>query len=184
VNSSTTPALREKLVVFSSAAVQRTIERLAHQILEPNGASTNLMLIGIRRGGENLSRRIAAEIKQRTGVEVPVGFLNINLYRDDDARRDLPDSDIGVSLNGLELVLVDDVLFTGRTVRAALDALIDRGRPSAIRLCVMVDRGIRDLPIQADYVGRFVPTSRAERIVVDLRPEPSESDRVIICERT
>jgi pyrimidine operon attenuation protein/uracil phosphoribosyltransferase len=81
-------------------------------------------------------------------------------------------------------VLVDDVLFTGRTVRAALDALTDRGRPSAVRLCVMVDRGIRDLPIQADYVGRFVPTSRAERIVVDLRPEPSDNDRVIICERT
>ncbi|HKW44711.1 MAG TPA: bifunctional pyr operon transcriptional regulator/uracil phosphoribosyltransferase PyrR [Candidatus Eremiobacteraceae bacterium] len=182
----TTPpsALREKLVVFPSAAVQRTIERLAHQILEPNGASDNLMLIGIRRGGENLSRRIAAEIKKRTGVAVPVGFLNINLYRDDEARRDLPDSDIASDVTGLELVLVDDVLFTGRTVRAALDALIDRGRPSAIRLCVMVDRGIRDLPIQADYVGRFVPTSRAERIVVDLRPEPSESDRVVICERT
>jgi pyrimidine operon attenuation protein/uracil phosphoribosyltransferase len=115
---------------------------------------------------------------------VPVGFLNINLYRDDDARRELPDSEIGSDVTGLELVLVDDVLFTGRTVRAALDALIDRGRPSAIRLCVMVDRGIRDLPIQADYVGRFVPTSRAERIVVDLRPEPSDTDRVIICERT
>jgi pyrimidine operon attenuation protein/uracil phosphoribosyltransferase len=184
VNTTTTSALREKLVVFSSAAVQRTIERLAHQILEPNGASKNLMLIGIRRGGENLSRRIAAEIKKHTGVDVPVGFLNINLYRDDDARRDLPDSDIGASVTGLELVLVDDVLFTGRTVRAALDALIDRGRPSAIRLCVMVDRGIRDLPIQADYVGRFVPTSRAERIVVDLRPEASDTDRVIICERT
>jgi pyrimidine operon attenuation protein/uracil phosphoribosyltransferase len=174
VKTTTTSALREKLVVFSSAAVQRTIERLAHQILEPNGASDRLMLIGIRRGGENL---------RRTGVTVPVGFLNINLYRDDEARRDLPDSDIVESVTGMELVLIDDVLFTGRTVRAALDALIDRGRPSAIRLCVLVVRGIRDLPIQADYVGRFVPTSRAERIVVDLRPEPSESDRVIICER-
>ena len=183
MKTTATSALREKLVVFSSAAVQRTIERLAHQILEPNGASDRLMLIGIRRGGENLSRRIAAEIKKRTGVTVPVGFLNINLYRDDEARRDLPDSDIVEDITGMEIVLIDDVLFTGRTVRAALDALIDRGRPSAIRLCVMVDRGIRDLPIQADYVGRFVPTSRAERIVVDLRSEPSENDRVVICER-
>jgi pyrimidine operon attenuation protein / uracil phosphoribosyltransferase len=184
LNTTNAPTLREKLVVFSSAAVQRTIERLAQQILEPNGAGEHLMLIGIRKGGENLSRRIFAEIHKRTGVAVPVGFLNINLYRDDDTRRELPESDIAADVTARELVLIDDVLFTGRTVRAALDALTDRGRPASIRLCVMVDRGIRDFPIQADYVGRFVPTSRAERIVVNLRPEPSESDRVVICERT
>ena len=179
----TEAALREKLVVLAAPAVQRTVERLTHQILEPNGASDKLVLIGIRRGGENLTRRIVAEIKKRTGITVAAGFLNINLYRDDAARPDLPDSDIHADVNGREVVLVDDVLFTGRTVRAALDALIDRGRPDAIRLCVMADRGIRDLPIQADYIGRFVPTSRAERIVVRLRPEPDVSDRIVICER-
>ncbi len=175
--------MREKLVVLAAPALQRTIERLTHQIMEPNGASDRLMLVGIRRGGENLTRRIVAEIGRRTGVTVPSGFLNINLYRDDAAQRELPDSDITQDVGGREVVLVDDVLFTGRTVRAALDALIDRGRPDAIRLCVMADRGIRDLPIQADYIGRFVPTSRAERIVVHLRPEPDESDRIVICER-
>ena len=184
MDTRTEAAMREKLVVLAAPAVQRTIERLTHQILEPDGASDRLVLVGIRRGGENLTRRITAEIAKRTGVTVPSGFLNINLYRDDAARRDLPDSDLTADVSGRDVVLVDDVLYTGRTVRSALDALIDRGRPNAVRLCVMADRGIRDLPIQADYVGRFVPTSRAERIVVHLRPEPDETDRIVICERT
>jgi pyrimidine operon attenuation protein / uracil phosphoribosyltransferase len=176
------PTLREKLVVFSSAELQRTVERLTHQIIEPTGATRDLVLIGIRKGGENLARRIQAEIKRRTGVAVDTGFLNITLYRDDDAPREMPESDIAVDVTGKDVVIVDDVLFTGRTVRSALDAITDLGRPRAVRLCVLVDRGLRELPIQADYVGKFVPTSSDERVVVELRPEPDDADRVVICE--
>lgn len=176
------PTLREKLVVFSSAELQRTVERLTHQIIEPTGATRDLVLIGIRKGGENLARRIQAEIKRRTGVAVDTGFLNITLYRDDDAPREMPESDITVDVTGKDVVIVDDVLFTGRTVRSALDAITDLGRPRAVRLCVLVDRGLRELPIQPDYVGKFVPTSSDERVVVELRPEPDGADRVVICE--
>jgi pyrimidine operon attenuation protein / uracil phosphoribosyltransferase len=172
--------LQEKRVVLSAAQVQRTIERLADQIIEPNGASPNLLLIGIRKGGENLTRRIHAEIKRRSGVDVPIGFLNINLYRDDAAQREMPESDIADDVAGKEVVVVDDVLFTGRTIRSGLDAITDMGRPQAARLCVLIDRGLRELPIQADYCGRFVPTSRSEHVEVELRAEPSDEDRVVI----
>jgi pyrimidine operon attenuation protein/uracil phosphoribosyltransferase len=172
--------LQEKRVVLSSAQLQRTIERLAQQIIEPNGASQNLLLIGIRKGGENLVRRIHAEIKRRAGVDVPMGFLNINLYRDDAAQRDMPESDIADDVAGKEVVVVDDVLFTGRTIRSALDAITDMGRPTVARLCVLIDRGLRELPIQADYCGRFVPTSRAEHVGVELHGSPSDADRVVI----
>jgi pyrimidine operon attenuation protein/uracil phosphoribosyltransferase len=170
--------------VLSAAELQRTIERLAQAIVEPSGASQDLVLIGIRAGGENLTRRIHAHIKERTGVLVPIGFLNITIYRDDDAARDMPDSDISVDLSGKEVVLVDDVLFTGRTVRSALDAITDLGRPRAVRLCVLIDRGLRELPIAADYTGRVVPTSRGEHVEVKLAREPSDTDRVTIYERT
>jgi pyrimidine operon attenuation protein / uracil phosphoribosyltransferase len=176
------PSEREKLVVFSSAELRRTIERLACQIVEPTGAGDHLVLIGIRKGGENLARRIAAEIKRATGKAPAVGFLNINLYRDDDASRDMPESEIGDDVTGKDVVIVDDVLYTGRTVRSALDALTDLGRPQAVRLCALIDRGQRELPIQADYVGKFIPTTKSERVVVELRPEPDISDRVVICE--
>ena len=176
------PTVREKLVVFSSAELQRTIERLTHQIIEPTGASRDLVLIGIRKGGENLARRIQAEIKHRTGTSVATGYLNVTLYRDDDAPRVMPESDIETDVTGKDVVIVDDVLFTGRTVRAALDALTDLGRPRGVRLCVLIDRGLRELPIQADFVGKFIPTSRDERVVVELRPEPDDGDRVVICE--
>ena len=172
--------LQEKRVVISAAQLQRTIERLAQQIIEPHGASPNLLLIGIRKGGENLVRRIHAEIKRRTDVDVPIGFLNINLYRDDAAPREMPESDIADDVAGKEIVIVDDVLFTGRTIRSALDAITDMGRPQAARLCVLVDRGLRELPIQADYCGRFVPTSRSEHVGVELHGEPSDADRVVI----
>jgi len=172
--------LQEKRVVLSAAQLQRTIERLAQQIIEPNGASDNLLLIGIRKGGENLVRRIHAEIKRRTGVDVAIGFLNINLYRDDAAQREMPESDIADDVAGKEVVIVDDVLFTGRTIRSALDAITDMGRPQAARLCVLVDRGLRELPIQADYCGRFVPTSRVEHIAVELHGTANDADRVVL----
>jgi pyrimidine operon attenuation protein / uracil phosphoribosyltransferase len=176
--------LEQKRVVLSAAEVQRTVERLAQQIIEPNGASQDLVLIGIRAGGENLTRRIHAQIKERSGVSVPVGFLNITIYRDDDAAREMPDSDISVDVSGKEVVIVDDVLFTGRTIRSALDAITDLGRPRVARLCVLIDRGLRELPIAADYVGRSVPTSKAEHVDVVLAREPSDSDRVVIFGRT
>ncbi|MBV8282178.1 MAG: bifunctional pyr operon transcriptional regulator/uracil phosphoribosyltransferase PyrR [Candidatus Eremiobacteraeota bacterium] len=172
--------MQEKRVVLSAAQVQRTIERLAQAIIEPNGASDNLLLIGIRKGGENLVRRIHAEIKRRSGVEVAMGFLNINLYRDDAAPREMPESDIADDVAGKEVVIVDDVLFTGRTIRSALDAITDMGRPTVARLCVLIDRGLRELPIQADYCGRFVPTSRAEHVEVEVHVAPSDEDRVVI----
>jgi pyrimidine operon attenuation protein/uracil phosphoribosyltransferase len=177
-------ALREKRVVFSAAALQRTIERLALQIVEANGASADLVLIGIRKGGENLARRIHDAIRRQSGVDVPLGFLNITLYRDDDAAPQMPESQITDDLTAKEIVIIDDVLFTGRTVRSALDAITDLGRPQAARLCVLVDRGCRELPIHADYVGRVVPTSKSEHVEVALRQEPSDDDRVVIFERT
>jgi len=176
------PTGREKLVVFSSAELQRTIERLTHQIIEPTGATKDLVLIGIRKGGENLARRIQAEIKRRTGVTAATGFLNVTLYRDDDAPREMPESEIAQDVTDKDVVIVDDVLFTGRTVRSALDAITDLGRPRGVRLCVLVDRGLREFPIQADYVGKFVPTAKSERVEVELRPEPDDADRVVICE--
>lgn len=176
--------LKEKRVVLSSAELQRTVERLAQAIMEPNGASDDLLLIGIRKGGENFARRIHAQIKARTGISVPLGFLNVTIYRDDDAAREMPDSQISFDVSGKEAVIVDDVLYTGRTIRSALDAITDLGRPRVARLCVLVDRGLRELPIQPDYVGRFIPTSRAEHVEVQLGREPSDSDRVTIFERT
>lgn len=176
--------LKQKRVVLSSAELQRTIERLAQAIIEPNGATDDLLLIGIRKGGENFARRIHAQIKARTGVTLPLGFLNVTIYRDDDAAREMPDSQISADVSGKEVVLVDDVLYTGRTVRSALDAITDLGRPRVARLCVLVDRGLRELPIQPDYVGRFIPTSRSEHVEVQLGREPSESDRVALFERT
>jgi pyrimidine operon attenuation protein/uracil phosphoribosyltransferase len=176
--------LKEKRVVLSSAELQRTIERLAQQIVEPSGATDDLILIGIRKGGENFAHRVHAQIKARTGVTLPLGFLNITIYRDDDAAREMPDSQISVDVSGKEVVIVDDVLYTGRTVRSALDAITDLGRPRVARLCVLIDRGLRELPIQADFVGRFVPTSRSEHVEVHLGREQSDTDRVIIFERT
>ena len=184
MSTTKTDTLKEKRVVLSAAALQRTVERMAQQIVEANGASANLFLIGIRKGGENLARRIRDAIARQSGIDVGLGFLNITLYRDDDASPQMPESQITGDLTGKEVVIIDDVLFTGRTVRSALDAITDLGRPQAARLCVLIDRGCRELPIQPDYVGRVVPTSKSEHVDVSLRPEPSDDDRVVICERT
>jgi pyrimidine operon attenuation protein/uracil phosphoribosyltransferase len=165
---------------MSPASIERAVSRMAHQILEPEEAQTGLVLIGIRRGGESLARRLAAEITA-IGKEAPgLGFLNINLYRDDDVARELPESEIRSEITDKTVVIVDDVLYTGRTVRAALDAVTDLGRPRAIRLAVLVDRGLRELPVQADYVGKSIPTSRREHIDVVLSPQRSEDDSVAL----
>jgi pyrimidine operon attenuation protein/uracil phosphoribosyltransferase len=167
-------------VFIESAEIGRMIARLAHQILEPNDAQDGVVLIGVRRGGEGLAQRLATEIESISGKAPLLGFLNINLYRDDRVTHEMPESQIPVDINGRLVVIVDDVLFTGRTVRAALDAVTDLGRPSAIRLCVLVDRGTRELPVQADYVGREIPTSRRERVKVSLSATASPTDEVAI----
>jgi pyrimidine operon attenuation protein/uracil phosphoribosyltransferase len=154
----------KRRVLVGAAEIDRIVARLAHQILEPEDAQDGLYLIGIRRGGK----------------KPPLGFLNINLYRDDEVTHELPESQIPGSVTGKTVVIIDDVLYTGRTVRSALDAVTDLGRPAAVRLCVLVDRGLRELPVQADYVGRVIPTSRRERVVVSVHGEPSQQDEVAI----
>ncbi len=160
--------------------IARIVARLAHQILEPEDAQRGLVLLGVRRGGEALAMRLADEIQRISGRTPALGFLNINLYRDDRVTHELPDSEIPVDVYGRLVVIVDDVLYTGRTIRSALDAVTDLGRPAAIRLCVLVDRGLRELPIQADYIGRFTPTTPDERVSVVLAARPAPSDEVTV----
>jgi pyrimidine operon attenuation protein/uracil phosphoribosyltransferase len=166
--------------LLSARQIDNIIARLAHQILEPDDAQDGLVLIGIRRGGEQLARRLAAKIEEVGGVKTSLGFLNINLYRDDDVARALPESEILEDVTGKVVVIVDDVLYTGRTVRSALDAVTDLGRPRSIRLAVLIDRGLRELPVQGDYVGRRIPTSRREHVQVYLSTNFSKDDRVVI----
>ena len=174
------PATARRRVLMSPAEIDRAVARMAHQIVEPSDAQRGLVVIGIRRGGEALARRLASEIASIAPEAPGVGFLNINLYRDDDVARELPESEIRTEITGKTVVIVDDVLYTGRTVRAALDAVTDLGRPNAIRLAVLVDRGLRELPVQADYVGKFIPTSRREHIDVLLSPQRSDDDIVAL----
>jgi pyrimidine operon attenuation protein / uracil phosphoribosyltransferase len=166
--------------LMSAQQIDRVIGRIAYQILEPEDAQEGVVLIGIRRGGEILARRLAAKIEEIAGIKPGLGFLNVNLYRDDDVAHALPESEIHEDLTGKVVVIVDDVLFTGRTVRSALDAVTDLGRPRVIRLAVLIDRGLRELPVQAEYVGRLIPTSRREHIAVHLNKTFSEDDRVAI----
>ena len=170
----------KRRVLVGAAEIDRVVARLAHQILEPDDAQSGLYLIGIRRGGEALAQRVAEQIERISGSKPPLGFLNINLYRDDEVTHELPESQIPGDVTGKTVVVIDDVLYTGRTVRSALDAVTDLGRPAAVRLCVLVDRGNRELPVQADYVGRFIPTSRRERVAVAVHGQPSEQDEVAI----
>src|SRR5215204_51138 len=162
-------------VVMDADRIGRTLARIAHEILERNKTVDDLALVGIRRRGVPLARRLARSLKDLSGHEVPSGALDITLYRDD-LMRPAPgpqpvvgQTDITFSLDDRRILLVDDVLFTGRTTRAALDALTDFGRPRAIQLVALVDRGHRELPIKADYVGKNVPTSRHESVQVKLR---------------
>ena len=170
----------KRRLLIRSDEIARIVARLAQQILEPEDAQQGVVLLGIRRGGEALASRLAGEIARVSGRAPSLGFLNINLYRDDRVTHEMPDSQIPADVNGRIVVIVDDVLYTGRTIRAALDAVTDLGRPAAVRLCVLVDRGLRELPIQPDFVGRFIPTSRRERISVELASESAPSDEVAI----
>lgn len=155
--------------ILDRAGITRALTRIAHEILEHNKGCDNLALIGIRSGGDHLARHLRARIRDIEGVEVPMGEVDITMYRDDlAARGNLPigKTDIPFPLDGVDVVLVDDVLYTGRTIRSAMDALMDFGRPSTVQLAVLIDRGHRELPIRADYVGRNVPTAREEEISV------------------
>ena len=172
-------------VVMDADRVGRTLTRIAHEIVERNRTMDDLALVGIRSRGEHLARRLAEQLQQIAGRAVPTGALDITLYRDDLMRQAVGpqplvrSTEIPFSIDDRIILLVDDVLYTGRTVRAALDALIDFGRPQAIQLVVLVDRGHRELPIKADYVGKNLPTSRRESVQVRLE-EVDGDDEVVI----
>ncbi len=176
---------REKTQLMDERAMQRALTRIAHEIIERNKGTEDLVLVGIRRRGIPLAERLASNIERIEGKQVMVGDLDITSYRDDlDRLRErvtVHPSELSVSIVDKIVVLVDDVLYTGRTVRAALDALIDMGRPRLIQLAVLVDRGHRELPIRADYVGKNVPTSRREQIAVRIK-EVDGKDEVMILE--
>jgi pyrimidine operon attenuation protein/uracil phosphoribosyltransferase len=166
-------------IILDKPAINRALTRIAHEILEKNKGTENVVLVGVRRGGDYLARCLRDRIRDIEGVEVPVGSIDITMYRDDlGSRGKLPvgKTDILFPLDNKHIVLLDDVLFTGRTIRAAMDALIDLGRPRSIQLAVLIDRGHRELPIRADFVGRNVPTSRSEKILVqfDEQQTPEE----------
>ena len=167
--------------LLESADISRALKRIAHEIIERNRGLENVVLLGIQTRGVPLSRRIAAQLEAIEGTQIPVGTLDIALHRDDFHLRGAApkQSKIEFDLNEKTVVLVDDVLFTGRTIRAALDALGDFGRPKSVQLAVLVDRGHRELPIRADYVGKNVPTSREEKVRVKLS-ETDELDEVIL----
>lgn len=176
----------EKAQLMSASEIDRTLQRLAHQIVETSGGTKHLALIGIRRRGVPLAERIAKAMRGIDGVDVPVGTLDITLYRDDLSKvapqAVLQSSDIPFGVDGMDLVLVDDVLYTGRTIRAAMNGIFDLGRPSRVSLCVLIDRGHREMPIEGQFVGRVVQTSDTEIIEVRLR-EIDNEERVVLVDR-
>ena len=172
---------------MDEAAISRAVRRMAFEIIEKNRGTQNLYLIGIQRRGVILAQRIAKQIAEIEGVNIPVGVLDITFYRDDLSMLNehpvLNDTKIDFMIDGSQIVLVDDVLYTGRTVRAAIDALMDLGRPQCIQLAILIDRGHRELPIRADFAGKNVPTSSTESVQVMMQ-EIDGADEVMILERT
>ena len=175
----------KKTSIMDADGIRRALIRIAHEITEKNRGVENVALVGIRTRGVPLAERIAEEIQKIENVKVPTGSLDITLYRDDLTTMGynpvIHGTEIDFDVTGKHIVLVDDVLYTGRTIRAALDAIIDMGRPNSIQLAVLIDRGHRELPIRADYAGKNVPTSRRETIEVALQEEGKE-DEVILGE--
>lgn len=171
--------------LMDAKGLTRTLQRLTHEMLEKNKGIQDLLIVGIRNRGDCLARRIIQSIKEIEGEEVPMGILDITLYRDDFQRFSesavVQETDITFDITDKTVILVDDVLYTGRTIRAALDALIDLGRPACIQLTVLIDRGHRELPIKADYVGKNVPTAIGEEIQVKLKEIDGE-DKVLLVE--
>lgn len=175
--------MKERLIL-DAEGVQRAIIRIAHEILERNHGTQDLILVGIRTRGVYLAERLQQQIKVIENAEVSLGMLDITLYRDDlgeiGARPEIKETQLPEDITGKVVVLVDDVLYSGRTVRAALDALIDFGRPRAIQLAVLVDRGHRELPIKADYIGKNIPTSREEEVVLRLKEKDGKDEAVVV----
>ncbi|HSU29747.1 MAG TPA: bifunctional pyr operon transcriptional regulator/uracil phosphoribosyltransferase PyrR [Bryobacteraceae bacterium] len=180
------PTVREKKQLMSASEIDRTLVRLAHEVLEKTTDIDQLAFIGIKRRGVPLARRLAAKIESLERCLIPTGVLDINLYRDDlstvGERPVFNSKQIDFSIVGKDVVLMDDVLYTGRTVRSALDALFDHGRPARVQLLVLIDRGHRELPIEARYVGRMVQTSSSEIIEVKFT-EVDGQDKVMLVER-
>jgi len=179
--------MKKKTEVLDQSAINRALTRIAHEILEKNKGGDDLVLVGIKTRGAPLAKRLQEKIKEIENLTLPIGVLDITLYRDDLKKAtdsDEPEikaSDIPVDLTGKNVVLIDDVLYTGRTVRAAMDATMDIGRPAQVQLAVLVDRGHRELPIRADYVGKNIPTSEKEIVVVHV-DEIDQADEVAIYE--
>ncbi|NGZ02501.1 MAG: bifunctional pyr operon transcriptional regulator/uracil phosphoribosyltransferase PyrR [Nitrospira sp. WS238] len=177
------PERKDEKVIMDAGDISRAMVRIAHEILERNKGGKDLTLVGIRTGGVHLAHRLVKRIQSIEGVQVPIGELDITLYRDDLAlRKDQPvlrKTSVPFDMTNKVVVLVDDVLFTGRTIRAAMDSLMDLGRPEEIQLAVLVDRGHRQLPIKANYIGKNLPTARDEQVQV-LLEESGEDDRVVI----
>lgn len=174
-----------KARVMDARKIKRALDRITTEIVEKNRDLKNLVIIGIRTRGIYLGKRISKLIQEAEKIKIPVGVLDITLYRDDfselEAQHMVKKTEIDFSITDKDVLLVDDVLFTGRTIRAAMDSLIDLGRPKTIQLLVLIDRGHRELPIRADYVGKFLPTSRREMVQVCLK-EIDGNDEVLITE--
>ena len=172
--------------ILDSDGIQRAITRIAHEIVERNQGTKNLVLVGIRTRGVYLAERLQKQIRAIENTDVPLGMLDITLYRDDlqeiGPRPEVGETKLPADVTGKILILVDDVLFSGRTVRAALDAVIDFGRPRAIQLAVLIDRGHRELPIKPDYVGKNIPTSKEEEVILRLS-EKDGRDEAVLAER-
>ena len=179
-------ALRDKVQLLSASEIERTLVRLAHEIVEKNNGVQNLALVGIRRRGIPIAQRVAAILERIEKTPVPVGTLDITLYRDDlstvGAKPEVKPKSMECDIAGKDVVLVDDVLYTGRTIRAALDALMDCGRPRKVQLLVLIDRGHRELPIEATFVGRRVQTTPEEQIEVKLQ-DTDQVEKVMLVER-
>jgi pyrimidine operon attenuation protein / uracil phosphoribosyltransferase len=165
--------MKLKANLLDEKAIKRTLIRISHEIIEKNKGADNVVLIGIKRRGYPIAQRLSKNIEDIEGVKVPVGYVDITLYRDDITEiigePMLNNADLGVKVAGKKVVLVDDVLYTGRTVRAAIDAIMHVGRPEQIQLAVLIDRGHKELPIRADYVGKNIPTSKSEVIAVEIQ---------------
>jgi pyrimidine operon attenuation protein / uracil phosphoribosyltransferase len=172
--------------LMSASEIERTLVRLAHEIAEKNNGPNDLAIVGIKRRGVPLAQRLAAVIDRIEKCHVPVGTLDITLYRDDlstlGPKPVVQKADVGIPITGKNIILVDDVLFTGRTARAAMDALFRQGRPKQVQLCVLIDRGHRELPVEASYVGRVVQTTLNEIIEVQLQ-EVDDAERVLLVEK-
>ncbi len=169
--------------LLDSKEIDRSLTRISHEIIEKNKGAEGLCLIGIQRGGVHLAERIANKIKNTEGADIPVGSLDISFYRDDFRIRQpsvIGRTDMPFDVEGKKVVIVDDVFFTGRSIRAALDAIMDMGRPALVQLAVLVDRGHRELPIRADYAGKNIPTSRENERVEVLLEEDGHEDSVIL----